>query len=84
MEITDSLTVPPVLTKARLKPRSAADEAVYFQATPPMLHFGGFAIGQQYTLAVNVVNVGRESNRMKVLHPTTAFKVAQSRNIPHI
>lgn len=47
-----------------------------FKASPSVLHFGGFVVGQEYHLNVDIVNVMHKSKRMQVLPPSTPnFKV---------
>lgn len=49
----------------------------WFRANPSVLHFGGFEIGREYHLDVEVVNVMHESKRMQILPPTTSsFKIS--------
>jgi hypothetical protein len=38
-----------------------------FEASPSVIHFSGFIVGQEYTLQLNIINFSSHKKRMNVL-----------------
>lgn len=47
-----------------------------FEAFPPVLHFTGFVVGQEYSLVLNIINCSSYKKRMNILPLNSkSFKV---------